>query len=171
MEMAIGLLLARLLLGVALTAHGSQKLFGWFGGHGPSGTGKFFDGLGWRPGVVFAVAAGLGEVGGGVLTALGLLNPIGPALIVMVMLVAGIAVHAPNGFWAANGGWELTAMNSAAAIALAFAGPGALSLDAALGIHALDGAQNVWIALGCALVLALGNVAIRRPPAPSSAPG
>ena len=86
--MTTALLIARLLLGGALFAHGAQKLFGWFGGYGVKGTGGFMESLGFRPGPMFAIAAGLGETGGGLLTALGLGGPIGPALIIMVMIVA-----------------------------------------------------------------------------------
>jgi putative oxidoreductase len=168
--MAAGLLIARLIVGIAMAGHGSQKLFGWFGGHGPAGTGGFFEQLGWRPGALFAVAAGLAELGGGVLTALGLLNPIGPALVVMVMIVATLAVHRTKGFWAANGGWELNGAYIAASLAFAFAGPGAYSLDALIGFDALGTPVRVWIVLAIAVVLALGNVAVRRP-APAAAPG
>jgi putative oxidoreductase len=168
--MAAGLLIARLIVGIAMAGHGSQKLFGWFGGHGPAGTGGFFEQLGWRPGAFFAVAAGLAELGGGLLTALGLLNPIGPALVVMVMIVASLAVHRTNGFWATNGGWELNGAYVAAALALAFAGPGAYSLDALIGFDALGAPVRVWIVLAIAVVLALGNVAVRRP-APAAASG
>ena len=93
--MDAGILIARVILGLAIGAHGTQKLFGWFGGYGPRGTGVYFDSLGFRPGIVFALAAGLGEVVGGLLTVGGLLGPVGPALIVLVMLVAMLAVHWP----------------------------------------------------------------------------
>ena len=102
--MSAGFLIARLILGLALAAHGAQKLFGWFGGYGLAGTGGFFAGLGFRPGVLFALAAGLGEVGGGLLAAAGLFGPVGPALIVLVMLVAILTVHWPHGFFASSNG-------------------------------------------------------------------
>ena len=104
--MSIALLIARLILGLGLAAHGAQKLFGWFGGHGPKGTGDFFEGVGWRPGVLFAVAAGLGEVGGGLLLALGFLGGIGPGVMILVMLTAIVTVHLGKGFFILNG-WEL----------------------------------------------------------------
>src|SRR5215472_7254063 len=126
--MAIALLLSRVLLGLVFAGHGAQKLFGWFGGYGIKGTGGFFETLGFRPGSFFAAAAGLGELGGGVLTALGLGGPIGPALIVMVMLVAIFSVHWSNGFFAANNGYELPLTNIAGSIAIALAGPGGYSL-------------------------------------------
>lgn len=167
--MATALLIARLFIGLGLAAHGAQKLFGWFGGYGIKGTGGFFDGLGFRPGTFFAAAAGLGEFGGGLLTALGLGGPIGPALIIMVMLVALITVHLKNGFFASSNGIELPLMNIAGALALAFAGPGAFSVDALLGLNSIWSENLQWIAVGTAVVLALGNVAIRRPAAQNAA--
>jgi putative oxidoreductase len=167
--MAIALLIARILLGGTLFAHGAQKLFGWFGGYGLKGTGGFFEQLGFRPGTLFAAAAGLGEAGGGILTALGLGGPIGPALIIMVMLVAVFTVHVKNGFWQAKNGYELNTMNIAAALALAFAGPGPLSLDTVLGIDGIWTDQLRWIALGAAVVMVVLNLMIRRP-APTAQP-
>jgi putative oxidoreductase len=160
--MAIALLIARLLIGLGLAAHGAQKLFGWFGGYGPKGTGGFMESLGFRPGVMFAVAAGLGEFGGGLLTALGLGGPIGPALIIMVMLVAVLTVHINKGYWQSNGGFELNLNIIAGSLVLALLGPGALSLDAAFGINDVwfDGSR--WIAVGIGVVLALLNLAARR---------
>src|SRR5579864_3409261 len=122
--MTTALLIARLLLGGALFAHGAQKLFGWFGGYGIKGTGGFMETLGFRPGALFAAAAGLGEVGGGLLTALGLGGPIGPALIIMVMIVAILSVHLGHGFFVTKNGVELPLMNIAGMILLALAGPG-----------------------------------------------
>ena len=84
----LGLLVIRLIFGLVMVAHGAQKLFGWFGGHGLAGTGGFFESLGFRPGRRFAFAAGLSEFIGGWLFALGFLGPVGPALILAVMLVA-----------------------------------------------------------------------------------
>ena len=167
--MTTALLIARLLLGGALFAHGAQKLFGWFGGYGVKGTGGFMESLGFRPGPLFAVAAGLGEAGGGLLTALGLGGPIGPALIIMVMIVAILSVHAPKGFWASNGGYELNTMNIAAALTLAFVGFGSFSLDAAFGIGDIWSDSARWIAVGIAILLALGNMAVRRT-APTAQP-
>lgn len=162
--MATALLLARLFLGLGLAAHGAQKLFGWFGGYGIKGTGGYFENnLGFRPGAFFAAAAGLGEFGGGLLTALGLGGPVGPVLIIMVMLVAILTVHLGHGFFVTKNGVELPLMNIAAALALAFAGPGAYSVDALAGIGGAwtDGLR--WIAIATAVVLALLNLAVRRP--------
>jgi len=160
--MAAALLIARLLLGGALFAHGAQKLFGWFGGYGVKGTGGFMESLGFRPGALFAVGAGLGEAGGGLLTALGIGGPIGPALIIMVMLVAILTVHLKNGFWNNAQGYELNTMNIAGALALAFVGFGPLSLDAAFGIQGVWDDATRWMVIGLGVLLALGNLAARR---------
>ena len=162
--MSAGLLIVRLVLGLGFAAHGAQKLFGWFGGHGLEGTGGFFEGLGFRPGKRFALLAGLGEVGGGLLLALGLFGPAGPALVVMVMTVAAVSVHVRNGFFASSNGIEIPLLYAAGVTAIAFAGPGAWSLDAWLGLEGLWTAANAWIALAAAVVLAAGNLAMRRSP-------
>jgi putative oxidoreductase len=156
-----GLLIARLILGCALAAHGAQKLFGWFGGYGLKGTGGFFESIGFRPGVLFALAAGMAELGGGILVAAGLLWPLGPALCVMVMLVAMLAVHWGNGFFASSNGIELPLLYLTGALALAFSGPGAYSLDAALRVAALSDPVATWRLLAGAVGLALLNVAVR----------
>src|ERR1044072_3276783 len=84
----LGLLVARVVLGLLMAAHGAQKLFGWFGGYGIAGTGGFMESLGFRPGRFFAAAAGTTEFAGGLLVALGLLGPLGPAMIISTMIVA-----------------------------------------------------------------------------------
>ena len=102
--MDVGLLLLRLTLGLTFAAHGAQKLFGWFGGPGLGAVGQFFEMLGFAPGRRYALMAGLAETGGGLLLALGLLTPVGAALVFGVMLVAAVTVHIEKGFFAQNGG-------------------------------------------------------------------
>ena len=162
--MALGLLIARLALGLAMAAHGTQKLFGWFGGYGPQGTGGYLESQGYRPGVLFAWALGLGEVGSGLLTALGLLGPVGPALMISIMLVAAVVGHAGKGFFATGGGSEVPLTYAAGALALAFAGPGGLSLDALVGLERLWTPTAAWVAIVAGAVLAAGNLAVRRVP-------
>jgi putative oxidoreductase len=161
-----GLLVVRLVLGLTLAAHGAQKLFGWFGGYGIAGTGGFFEQIGFRPGSLFAWAAGLSELGGGLLVALGLLGPVGPALIVSVMIVATASVHWRNGFFMATNGIEFTLVIAAAAVALGLAGPGVFSLDALLGLGSLWAPRVAWPALALGIAGAVVNLATRRP-APS----
>ena len=131
--MSTGLLILRLVVGLALAAHGAQKLFGWFGGYGLSGTGQFLEQLGFRPGRLQAAQAGLAEAVGGLLLAAGFLTPLGAAAVIAVMLVAAVAVHLEKGFFAQTGGYEYTLVLGAAALTLAFTGPGAFSLDEVLG--------------------------------------
>jgi putative oxidoreductase len=163
MDMDTGLLVARIVFGLVMAAHGSQKLFGWFGGYGLAGTGGFFEQLGFRPGRTFAALAGTTEFASGLLLALGLLGPIAPAAILAVMIVAALTVHWPQGLFAQNNGIEVPLLYSTLGVAIAFTGYGAYSLDAALGLTAL------WSTGLTVIVLALGaiggavNVAIRRP--------
>jgi putative oxidoreductase len=132
--MSFGLLILRLVVGLTLAAHGAQKVFGWFGGYGLAGTGQFLEQLGFRPGRVQAALAGTAELVGGLFLAAGFLTPAAAAAIVAVMLVAAVSVHIKKGFFATNGGYEYTLVLAGAALALAFTGPGAFSLDQALGI-------------------------------------
>jgi putative oxidoreductase len=162
-SIAVGLLIARLIVGLGFASHGAQKIFGWFGGYGIKGTGQFFEGLGFRPGALFALGAGLGELGGGLLTALGFLGAVGPALMIMVMLVAIFTVHVKNGFAVAKNGWEFPAIYGSAALAFAFGGFGAYSIDHAIGLTVLNGAISAWALMAAAVVLALLNLAARRP--------
>src|SRR5690242_20088691 len=115
--MEIGWFLARLIVGLGMAAHGGQKLFGWWGGHGRRGTAGFLESIGFRPGGFFALALGLGELAAGGLTALGFLGPVGPALMILLMIVAAVAVHGPNGFFAMQNGIELPLVYAAAALA------------------------------------------------------
>jgi putative oxidoreductase len=131
--MKIGRLLLRLTVGGFFFGHGTQKLFGWFGGHGLDATSQMFEGLGMRPGRRNAVAAGVAEAGGGAALALGLATPLAAGTITSVMLTAISRVHFKNGPWVTNGGYEYNAVLIAAVLALAEVGPGDVSLDHALG--------------------------------------
>jgi putative oxidoreductase len=127
--MKIGRLLLRLTVGSLFVGHGTQKLFGWFGGHGLDATGNMFESLGMRPGQRNAVAAGVAEAGGGAGIALGLATPLSAAVLTSTMLTAVNRVHLKNGPWAANGGYEYNIVLIAAVLALVEVGPGELSLD------------------------------------------
>lgn len=161
---SIGLLLARLVVGLLMAAHGTQKLFGWFGGYGLTSTGEFMVQLGFRPGRAFAALASVTEIAGGLLIALGFLGPVGPALMISVMIVAAITVHWPNGLFAATNGIEVPLLYSTAGFALALTGFGAYSLDAWLGLAGRWPASFTWIALGVGVLGGLGNAAMRRRP-------
>lgn len=161
----LGLLLLRLGTGGVLAAHGTQKLFGWFGGHGIEGTGAFMESVGYTPGKASATAAGLAETGGGALLALGLATPAAGAAAAGAMGGAA-AIHAPNGFFNAEGGYEYAATLGLAAAGLAVAGPGRLSLDHALR-HVVDRGWMVPVALAgtaavTAVVVGLRNQRVRK---------
>jgi putative oxidoreductase len=120
-------------IGPLLIGHGTQKLFGWFGGHGLDGTSGFFEGgLGLRPGRRHAIAAGAAETAGGALLTAGFLTPVASMLISSTMVTAVRKVHAPKGPWVTQGGYEYNLALIVAAFALAENGPGKPSLDAAL---------------------------------------
>ncbi|WP_458119660.1 DoxX family protein [Paenibacillus sp. Z6-24] len=125
-----GLLLIRVVIGVIFAAHGAQKLFGWFGGFGPKGTGGWMESLGIKPGVTAAVAAGLVELLGGLAFAAGLFTPIVAVLLSLTMVMAIVKVHAPNGFWNTAGGYEFNLILIVVLIGVALTGAGAYSLDA-----------------------------------------
>jgi putative oxidoreductase len=148
-----------------MAGHGAQKLFGWFGGHGLAGTGGFFESLGFRPGRAFAAAAALSELGGGLLVALGFLGPVGPALIISVMIVAALTVHWGHGVFAASNGIEMPLLYAAGGLALALTGPGIYSLDAVFGLEALWTPAVAWSAVGLGVAGGVANLLVRRSPA------
>jgi putative oxidoreductase len=171
MELALPLLLVRLVVGLAMVAHGSQKLFGWFGGYGIAGTGGFMETLGFKPGRLFALAAGLAEAVGGLLIALGLGGPAGAALVIVAMLVAIVAVHLRNGFFVTSNGVELPLLYLVVAVGYAFSGYGPLSLDGALGLQGLYTPAIDWIVLAIGVLVGLANLAVReKAPAAPQAP-
>jgi putative oxidoreductase len=130
--MNLGRAMFRGVVGPLMFGHGTQKLFGWFGGYGPEGTGGYFESLGLRPGKRHALGAGASEALGGLLLTLGLLTPLGSSMITGTMVTAIRKVHASKGPWVTEGGFEYNAVLIAGAFALADSGPGALSLDARL---------------------------------------
>ena len=129
-----GLFILRLVLGLLFVAHGSQKLFGWFGGGGLKGTAGWLGSMGMRPAYFWAFMAAISEFGGGLLLALGFLSPLGSLGIIAAMIVAIVKAHLPKGLWNSKGGYEFPLLIIAAAFALGLAGPGAFSLDRILGI-------------------------------------
>jgi putative oxidoreductase len=165
MTFDLALAIPRVVIGVILAAHGLQKLVGWFDGHGISGTAGFLAQLGFKPARLWAWGLALAETFGGVLMALGLFSPIGPALVAAAMVTALLVVHRPNGFWNTNGGveWPLTLI--AVALSSAITGPGAYSLDAALGISLPTDVSSpfvVMVALGVLMALVSRLTPTRR---------
>jgi putative oxidoreductase len=155
--MSYGLLALRVILGLVMAGHGAQKLFGWFGGGGPKGTGGMFGQLRFRAPLVMALVAGVAEFGGGLLLAMGLLTPLAALAITGVMINAVATVHWRNGLWSHAGGYEYNLIILAAVVALAATGPGDYSLDAAIGWA--DNISGVWWGVGVLVVAALLSAA------------
>ena len=155
--MDIALLGLRLAVGLGFTAHGAQKLFGVFGGHGLERTAHFFERIGLRPGRIHAWAAGTAEFLGGLLIALGLVTPVAAAALIAVMTAAVVTVHLRNGFFVSSNGYEYNLVLAATVFALAGIGGGDWSLDSAFGI---DLAGTGWAlgALAAGIVGGLGAV-------------
>jgi putative oxidoreductase len=169
--MEYGMILLRVVVGLALAAHGSQKLFGSFGGSGPAGTRKFFAGLGFRTPLAMAVIAGASELGGGLLFGLGLLTPLAALALVVVMLNAIGTVHWKKGFFNSAGGYEYNLLIIATAVAVTATSPGRFSLD-----HVFGWAGSIsgpWWALAIAVlapVIALITLTLGRGSQGSQAP-
>nr|WP_019155371.1 DoxX family protein [Robertmurraya massiliosenegalensis] len=125
----IGILIIRLVIGILFIGHGSQKLFGWFGGNGLTGTGGWFDSIGIKPGVTMALLAGLAEFVGGIMFAIGLLTPLSGILIAGTMIVSVVKVHGANGLWAQANGYEYNLTLIAVSVGIALIGPGQYALD------------------------------------------
>ncbi|MEY2473923.1 MAG: putative oxidoreductase [Actinomycetota bacterium] len=158
MNVDMALLIIRVVAGTTLAAHGAQKLFGWFGGHGIDGTGAFLQSMGFPR--VHAWLAALTEFGGGLAHALGLLTPLAGAAVAGVMLVAIAVAHWKNGFFSMSGGFEFPLVLATAGIAIAFSGPGAWSLDHLFG-WSLGGTEWGVAAIGLAVISSAAIVGMR----------
>lgn len=124
-----GLTILRVLVGITFMAHGSQKLFGWFGGYGLAGVAQWMESIGLAPGYLMALMAGSAEFFGGLALVIGLLVRPASAVLAITMLVAIFSVHIGNGFFMANNGYEFALALLAATLALLVEGAGRLSLD------------------------------------------
>jgi putative oxidoreductase len=163
--MGVGRLLLRVTVGSIFLEHGTQKLFGWFGGHGPDGTGQFFESLGLRPGRRNAIAAGAAEAGGGLLLMLGLATPLAATSLASVMLTALRTAIWRDGFKTGEGGYEMLLLVSA--LALAEGGPGPWSLDRLLRSER-RGVGWAAAALAAAAAGSAGAITLgKRQPAPT----
>jgi len=158
----LALLIGRVVLGLLMAAHGTQKLLGWFGGYGLNATGEFLVQLGFPPGRLFATAASVGEVASGLLIAFGVLGPVGPALMISVMIVAAVTVHWQNGLFAQANGIELPLLYGTGALAVALAGFGPYSLDAVLGLAHLWTPKVIGVVLAVGVIGGVANLMMRR---------
>ncbi|MFI7386167.1 DoxX family protein [Streptomyces sp. NPDC049813] len=147
-----GLLILRIALGLTVAAHGTQKLFGWFGGGGLDGTGQFFAQSGYPSGRTMAVIAGLSETLGGTALVLGVLTPLAGAAVLGTMINA-LAVKWGGGFFAPDGvEYELLLLAGAAALALT--GPGRIAVDRCLPVLRAHRLRHGAAAVALAVVLA-----------------
>ncbi len=156
--MNIGRLVARVLIGGLFVGHGTQKLFGWFGGPGIEGTAGMMEQLDLNPPKRNAVLAGVTETTGGALLALGLATPLPSAALIGTMVTAIRKVHGPKGLWVTQGGYEYNLVLIAGLLAFAQEQPGDISLDNALGVR-LSGV--VWPAAALALGVAASEASVR----------
>jgi putative oxidoreductase len=159
----LGIMVLRDTLGGLMAGHGAQKLFGWFGGHGFEGTKGWLESMGLQPGHLWATMAGASEFGGGLLTALGFLYPLGPVATIGAMGMATAKVHWGKPIWVTSGGAELPVTNIAIALALILTGPGKYSLDNLLGIK-----LPRWIAAPALLAVAAAIAAALQGGEPES---
>lgn len=158
----IALLVLRLYVGLVLVAHGSQKLFGWFGGHSVSDMAGMFHSQGLRPSGFWAWTNALAEFFGGLLFAFGVLTPLAAGILLANMLMAIALVHWQNGFFNAKGGFEFPLTLAVGALTIGLSGPGAL----ALGPQTFAGLNSLQIFIGVSLIGILADVvglAIRSP--------
>jgi putative oxidoreductase len=161
--MSSGLLLLRMAVGSIMAAHGAQKLFGWWGGPGMSGTAGMCSSLAYRSPFLMACGLALAEFGGGLSLATGFLTPLGAFAVTVVMLNAVYLVHWSKGFFNGNGGYEFNFLIAASAVALAAIGPGRFSIDHAIGWD--DNISGVWWGVcvaGAAIVTAFLTLTIGR---------
>ncbi len=168
-DVDLGLLVVRVMIGALMFAHGSQKLFGWFNGYGVTGTGGYFDSIGYRAGATMSIIAGAAEAGGGLLLALGLLTPLAVATLAGMMVNVAVAGHGKNGFWNHNQppGWEFPMVLGVIAATVALAGPGTYSMDRYLGLT--TGFEWAGVAaLGAGAGAGVLFLAIFRRPMPKS---
>jgi putative oxidoreductase len=168
--MKLGRLILRLIVGGYFFGHGTQKLFGWFGGYGPEGTGQFFESIGLRPGKRHALAAGAAEAGGGALLVAGAATPVAASVLTATMLTAINRVHIKNGPWVSDQGYEYNLVLIAVALALAETGPGSPSIDDAIGAT-WHGPKWAFRSLVLGVIGAIGaHIVAESAPAPEPQP-
>jgi putative oxidoreductase len=163
MTIALGLLILRIIVGGLLIGHGTQKLFGWFGGKGFDATITLLAARGFRPAWFWGLLGGAGEAGGGLLLAIGFLNALGAVAIFAAMLMAIAKFHWSKGVWSSAGGYEYPLVLLVVSVVIGLVGPGIYSLDGALHI-ALPGVI-FWLGILAAIVVDAVGISTSRPTA------
>ena len=160
MESSLALLIVRVVVGLLMIGHGSQKMFGWFGGAGFVKTQGFLKTAGFKPAAFWTLVGSLGELGGGVLFLFGLLTPLGAVAIFASMLMAVLKFHWKAGLWAQKGGYEYPLVLALIALAIGMVGGGNYSLDALIGF-ALP-MMFYWVLVALAIVVDLVGIVTSR---------
>ncbi|MDQ3896640.1 MAG: DoxX family protein [Actinomycetota bacterium] len=160
--MDTGMLLIRATVGLLLIGHGAQHALGWFGGYGADGTGAWLEGFGFRHGRRFALMLGASEIAVGALFATGFVVPLATAGIVGITLSAAMTDHAGKGVWIWKNGYEYVMTLGVVAVAVALAGPGAISIDNLVGLD-LSGAGWGLAAAAAGLASGAAVLALRAP--------
>ncbi|MGH7662139.1 MAG: DoxX family protein [Vulcanimicrobiaceae bacterium] len=152
MRSDFGMLVARTIVGGAIAAHGAQKAFGWFEGSGPQKTAGFMKMLGFEDAERMGTAAAYNELASGALIASGFLGTVGPSVLAVNMIVAMLAMHKDNGFFAADNGIEVPLLYTVAALTFAAGGYGDCSVDHLFGIDRFFSKRR-WFYLGLAAAI------------------
>lgn len=118
--------------GIIFAAHGSQKLFAWFGGYGLEGTAGWMASIGLEPGMLMATLAGSAEFFGGLLLIVGLLVRPAALMLAITMIMAIVTVHLSNGLFMSNNGYEFALALLVISVSLMFRGAGSYSVDRVL---------------------------------------
>ncbi len=167
--MKLARFLLRVTIGALFFGHGTQKLQGWFGGHGLDATAGFFEQLGLRPGRRNAIAAGAAEAGGGAALGLGMATPFAASALIGTMLTAVHRVHLKNGPWISNQGYEYNLVLILATALVAELGPGPVSVDHLLGTEKSGpGWGLAALALGGAGAFAVYQLSESAPETPAA---
>jgi len=167
MALDLGLLLVRLVVGLTFAAHGAQKAFGWWQGPGPANWVKAIHRMGFHPPTFFAAASIFNELAGGLALALGFATPLAAAMLVAQSVVIVFKAHWQNGYFATRGGIEFPFVTGVAALVIGLLSPGAISLDALLGLGFQPATR--WLVVLLGVIGGFATLAFPRLiPAPSS---
>jgi len=160
-SMSFGIFILRVVVGLLIAGHGSQKLLGWFGGPGFTKTVGMMKSQGFKAPRLWALLGSLGEFGGGLFFALGLLTPLAAIAIVAAMLMAVVKFHWSKGLWSMKGGYEYPLVLLFVALVIGLVGAGSYSLDALIGFT-LPLAVTLLFLLLAIIVVAVGVVQSRQ---------